>query len=79
MPFGRAPDFPSRSEQAGALRRLLSALVAAHRGSILHLDVKPSNVLRDGAEGYVLTDFGVSQATRIQRGAGQRWIRRIKF
>jgi serine/threonine protein kinase len=50
------------------LHDLLSALVAAHRASILHLDVKPANVLRDGAEGYVLTDFGVSQATRIRRG-----------
>jgi serine/threonine protein kinase len=51
------------------LHDLLSALVAAHRASILHLDVKPANVLRDSAEGYVLTDFGVSQATRIQRGS----------
>jgi serine/threonine protein kinase len=50
------------------LQDLLSALVAAHRASILHLDVKPANVLRDGEEGYVLTDFGVSQATRIGRG-----------
>jgi serine/threonine protein kinase len=50
------------------LHDLLSALVAAHRASILHLDVKPANVLRDSAEGYVLTDFGVSQATRIRRG-----------
>jgi len=50
------------------LHDLLSALVAAHRASILHLDVKPANVLRDSGEGYVLTDFGVSQATRIRRG-----------
>jgi serine/threonine-protein kinase len=51
------------------LHDLLSALVAAHRASILHLDVKPANVLRDNADGYVLTDFGVSQAARIRRGA----------
>ncbi len=51
------------------LHDLLSALVAAHRASILHLDVKPANVLRDARERYVLTDFGVSQATRIRRGA----------
>ena len=46
------------------LESLLEALVAAHNASVLHLDVKPANVLLDGAGGYVLTDFGVAQAPR---------------
>lgn len=50
------------------LTDLLSALSAAHRASILHLDVKPSNVLLDGSGGYVLTDFGVSHASRMSKG-----------
>jgi len=47
------------------LADLLSALDVAHKASLLHLDIKPANVLLDGNGGFVLTDFGVSQASRI--------------
>lgn len=50
------------------LADLLSALSAAHKASVLHLDIKPANVLLDGNGGYLLTDFGVSQASRMNRG-----------
>ena len=51
---------------------LLSALSAAHRAGILHLDLKPSNVLLDGDGGFVLTDFGVSQAAQLPVELGER-------
>jgi serine/threonine protein kinase len=47
---------------------VLGALEVAHRASVLHLDIKPANVLLDGEGGFVLTDFGVSQASRLARG-----------
>ena len=47
------------------LSDLLTALNAAHKASILHLDIKPANVLRDAAGGYILTDFGISQGTLV--------------
>jgi len=50
------------------LHDVLSALVAAHCASILHLDVKPANVLLDGEGGFVLSDFGISQAARMGQG-----------
>jgi 8-oxo-dGTP diphosphatase len=37
VPFGRSPDFPSRTEQAGALRQLLSGLVEQRRPAVLCL------------------------------------------
>lgn len=49
------------------LADLLSALGAAHRGSILHLDIKPHNVLVDDDGRFVLTDFGVSQGSVVAR------------
>jgi serine/threonine protein kinase len=50
------------------LAHLLSALSAAHRASILHLDIKPDNVLVDDDENFVLTDFGISQGSGLVCG-----------
>jgi serine/threonine protein kinase len=51
------------------LKDLLSALKAAHLASIVHLDVRPDNVLLDGSGGYVLADFGISQGSMVSRSA----------
>jgi len=50
------------------LEDVLSAFDVAHRAAVLHLDIKPANVLLDDAGGFVLTDFGVAQYSRMHRG-----------
>jgi serine/threonine protein kinase len=44
---------------------LLTAIKHAHAADILHLDVKPANVLLDGRGGFMLTDFGISQGNFV--------------
>lgn len=58
-----APD-----ELARVGRRLLDGLAAAHRGGVVHRDVKPANVLFD-AEGLpALADFGVATSSGLTAG-----------
>lgn len=55
------PLSPQRAAEVGA--RLLDALSAAHDAGVLHLDVKPQNVLLDDKGRPVLTDFGIASVT----------------
>jgi RNA polymerase sigma factor (TIGR02999 family) len=47
--------------------RLASALEAAHAHNVLHRDVKPQNILLDGAGEPLVTDFGLA---RLLEGPG---------
>lgn len=57
-----------QAEAAQLMTQVADALAAAHALDIVHRDIKPGNVLIDGATGQVrLTDFGVA---RIVHGPG---------
>ncbi len=57
----RAPWAPA--EAVEMVRQIAAGLDHAHAKHVLHLDVKPANILRstgDGAPEYCITDFGIS-------------------
>ena len=55
-------DLPMLIDKAlGYVRQIGSALDYLHSRNVMHLDVKPSNVLVDDASNAVLIDFGVSK------------------
>ena len=65
-PYARAEQAPLRwSELRALLLRLLDALAHAHARGVLHLDLKPANILlageADARQGLKLVDFGLAR------------------
>jgi serine/threonine-protein kinase len=56
--FGRMP--PDKSLQIA--RQLCAGVAAAHEKGVLHRDLKPGNIMLDGAGDVRITDFGIATA-----------------
>ncbi len=64
---------PSFRQSAEWIAALAEALEHAHQHSVIHRDVKPSNVLIDERGQAYLADFkGWAQATHVGRGRRSR-------
>jgi hypothetical protein len=51
------------AEAVAIIRTVLQGLAHAHRGGVVHRDVKPSNILLDGNGLVKVTDFGIAKAS----------------
>ncbi|KAL4483218.1 hypothetical protein ABPG74_019244 [Tetrahymena malaccensis] len=54
----------SKEEIIDIYFQLINALIEIHANGIVHLDIKPQNILRSREGVYKLTDFGISQLLR---------------
>lgn len=60
-----APVQPAEVARIGI--QVADALAAAHQRGVVHLDIKPDNILVDGAGNLAVSDFGIAQLIASSR------------
>jgi serine/threonine protein kinase len=71
MEFIEGPDISTGLKgkslyvQVRILRKLVKALSLAHQKGIVHLDLKPANILLAGGEEPIILDFGISKVVEL--------------
>ncbi len=65
--YKRLPDLPLPAAEVAAIgAKVATALTDLHRQHVVHLDIKPSNIiLREGSSEAVLIDFGLSHHMQL--------------
>jgi tetratricopeptide (TPR) repeat protein len=81
MAFVEGMDLAQLIDRTGALpieralafgKQLFAALEAAHGEGVVHRDLKPQNVLVDGADNLYVSDFGLAKSFEAEISAGTR-------
>lgn len=54
----RVPGLSNDSTLTALVRELRSAITYIHSLNMIHLDIKPDNILHDSSRGFALSDFG---------------------
>ena len=49
--------------------KLTKELKMAHDGSVVHRDLKPTNIMVDAKDGLVLVDFGIGNSRNLLKGS----------